>query len=279
MKNKLLVQLSLLIFATFSSLHLFGQLSGYYQQDFEGSFPPQGWQTVNVSDASYYWQQSPFTVYSGNYSVYIGSAIGQGEDWLILPQFTVAASDSFSFWLTAESLGFTDSTEVLVSTTDANLSSFTTVIATLSDGDNYPPVTNLYQYHAYSLSAFAGQEVYVAFRNRNYEGDGVYIDLVSIGALLGTGITQSSPDNFNLSTYPNPFTKVTSVLISLDQASAVRISIVDVMGKEVEELCNKMLSPGSQQVTWNASGYPAGVYFCKVIVNGNVTTHRLVKLN
>src|SRR4249920_708341 len=110
MKNKLTFQLLLFVFAMFGSFHVFGQLSGYYQQDFEGSFPPEDWQTINVLDPSYYWQHSPYTVYSGDFSVYNGSAIGQGEDWLILPQFSVVASDSFSFWFTAESLGFTDST-------------------------------------------------------------------------------------------------------------------------------------------------------------------------
>src|SRR6188768_1842810 len=107
MKPKLLPQLLVIVSVILSSAHGFGQLSDYYQQDFEGTFPPDGWKVVNVLDPAYGWQQSPYTVYAGNYSVYNGSAIGQGEDWLILPQFSVAAPDSFSFWFTAESLGFT----------------------------------------------------------------------------------------------------------------------------------------------------------------------------
>jgi len=277
--KKFVLQFSLLIFAIFGSFNIFGQLSGFYQQDFEGSFPPEDWQVINVLGPTYYWQQSPYEVYSGNYSVYIGSAIGQGEDWLILPQFSVVASDSFSFWLTAESLGFTDSTVILVSTTDDDLPSFTNVLAILSDGVNYPPVANLYQYHAYSLSAFAGQDVYVAIRNRNYEGDGVYIDLVSIGSQLGTEITHVNPVNLNFSSYPNPFTKSSSLSFSLDQTATVQISIIDVMGQEVAELCNETLSQGSHQIIWNASGNSAGVYFYRVIVNGNFSTYRLVKLD
>ena len=268
-----------LVFTTFGSSQVFGQLSGYYQEDFEGSFPPEDWQVVNVLDPSYGWVHSPYTVHSGQYSVYVGSAIGQGEDWLILPQFSVIASDSFSFWLTAESLGFTDSTAVLVATTDDDPSSFTNLIATLSDGVNYPPVANLYQYYAYSLSAFAGQDVYVAIKNRNYEGDGVYIDLVSIGSPLGTGVTQITSDKLKLFAYPNPFTNSFSVSFSLDQMSMVQITVVDVAGREVAEVCNKTLSSGLHEVTWNGSGYPAGVYFCKVIANGNVVTYPLLKVD
>lgn len=277
MKNKLMLQVSLLVFATFSSLSGFGQLSGYYQQDFEGSFPPQNWQTVDVLDPSYYWQQSPFTVHTGNYSVYVGSAVNQGEDWLILPQFSVVASDSFAFWLTAESLGFTDSTVILVSTSNNSLSSFTSVLATLSDGINYPSVANLYQYYAYSLSAFAGQDIYVAFKNRNYEGDGVYIDLVSIGSQTGTGLAQLNGNNFNLSAYPNPFTEFTTVGVSLDKASTVSISIVDVMGKEVKPITTKNLQSGNNKINLDLTELKSGVYFFKIESNENFQTIKLIK--
>lgn len=278
MKKKLIQLCCLLLFLIFSTFHSFAQLSGFYQEDFEGSFPPEDWQVKNILDPSYHWQQSPYEVYSGSHSVYIGSAIGQGEDWLILPQFSVAATDSFSFWLTAESLGFTDSTIILVSTTDDDLSSFTSVIATLSDGVNYHPVANLYQYHAYSLSPFAGQDVFVAFKNRNYEGDGVYIDLVSIGSQLGTGVIQGIPQYSDFSAHPNPFTNSTIIFFSIDRASTVRISIVNSIGNEVAVLCNGLLAPGSHQFNWSASTCPSGVYFCKVIVDGTSCSYHLLKL-
>src|SRR5205814_10167323 len=109
----------------------------------------------------------------------------QGEDWLILPQFTVAATDSFSFWLALPEIGYIpDSTYILVSTTDAYLSSFSNVLDTLSEGDNYPDSALDYRYYSYSLANYAGQNIYVAFKNRNIWGDGIYVDLVSIGTPL-----------------------------------------------------------------------------------------------
>jgi hypothetical protein len=279
MKSKLLLQLITVASMTFSSASVFGQLSGYYQEDFEGAFPPDGWKVVNVLDPAYGWQQSPYTVYSGNYSVYNGSAIGQGEDWLILPKFTVAASDSFSFWFTAESLGFTDTTQVLVSTTTDDLSSFTTVLATLSDGENYPPVANLYQYYAYSLSAFAGQDIYVALKNRNLEGDGVYVDLFSIGSLVATGFAESNTVQNVEAAYPNPFSTSTYINIKLTKPADVRVSIFDAMGKEISILCNANLPSGLHQIRWNAAKYPAGIYFSKIVVDKNVSDSRLMKIN
>src|SRR6185436_12793717 len=96
--------------------------------------------------------------------------------------FTVAATDSFSFWLAAGLVGWPpDSTYILVSTTDTDPSSFTALLGVLSEGDNYPITADVFQYYAYSLSPFAGQNIYVAFKNRNNNGDGIFIDLVTIG--------------------------------------------------------------------------------------------------
>jgi len=266
-----------MMLASLSTHYVLGQMSGYYQESFEGEFPPEDWQVVNVLDASYTWVHSPYTVFSGNYSVYDGSAIGQGEDWLILPQFSVVATDSFSFWFTAESLGFTDSTLILVSTSDDDLESFTNVLGILSDGMNYPPVANLYQYHAYSLSAFAGQDVYVAFKNRNNEGDGVYLDLVSIGSPLGTGMI--NPGTISFSAFPIPFREVTNIFFSINKSSTVRVSIFDELGNELAVIDDGILSTGKYHVTWDGSDYAPGIYFCRMIVDENVFNYRLVKSN
>ena len=108
------------------AFHASGQISGYYQEDFEGTFPPNGWQTVDVADPANVWEQSATEPYSGNMSAHINySGVGiLGDDWLILPQFSAVASDSFSFWMAADFLPYPpDSTFIMVSTTDANISS------------------------------------------------------------------------------------------------------------------------------------------------------------
>jgi len=171
--------------AAMCSLNVCGQLSGYYQEDFEGTFPPAGWQVQNVLDSTYSWMQSTVAHHSGTHSAFIhysSSDTIQGEDWLILPQFTVAANDSFSFWLAPNFVPYPpDSTVILVSTSDSDILSFTTVLATLSQGDNYPDAPNVFKHYVYSLSGFAGQNIYVGIRNRNLDGDGVFVDLVTIG--------------------------------------------------------------------------------------------------
>src|SRR6185295_12303342 len=101
MKRKLLQLAFATIAATMFSLNVSGQLSGYYQEDFEGTFPPSGWQTVDVLDPTAVWMQLTDIAYSGTHSTFLqwSDYYAPGEDWLILPQFTVGASDSLSFWM------------------------------------------------------------------------------------------------------------------------------------------------------------------------------------
>ncbi|HMT30307.1 MAG TPA: choice-of-anchor J domain-containing protein, partial [Bacteroidia bacterium] len=172
-------------------------LSGIYVEGFEGTFPPAGWQVIDVQDPTYMWAQSAVAPLEGTQSAYMSytTTIGvTGEDWLIMPQFSVISTDSLSFYLRPEFLPYPpDTTLILVSTTDSSLSSFTTVLGTLAEGLNYP-VTQTYGYYTFSLSAFAGQDIYVAFVNINDYGDGIYIDKVTIGTKPAADVTSASID-------------------------------------------------------------------------------------
>src|SRR5438552_564540 len=79
-------------FAMACPLNVWSQLSGFYQEDFEGTFPPAGWQVQNVLDSAYTWAQTTAAHHSGTHSAYIhysSSNTFKGEDCLILPQFSV----------------------------------------------------------------------------------------------------------------------------------------------------------------------------------------------
>jgi hypothetical protein len=82
------------------------------------------------------------------------------------------------------------------------------------------------------------------------------------------GITQNSsavPDNYSLyQNYPNPFNPSTSIKFDIPKQSLVRISVYDVIGREVETLVNKDLFSGEYSVDWNASAFPSGVYFYRI---------------
>jgi hypothetical protein len=159
-------------------------VSGYYQEGFEATtFAPTGWQVVNQSGPSYTWARSVTQAHLSTASAFIRYDAGTGLDWLITPHYNVtAASDSLVFWMRLAYQGYApDSLAIKVSTTDSATSSFTTTLLHLREGVNYPPNATTWYRYAVSLQNYNGQQIYLAFKHYNANGDGLYIDNVAIG--------------------------------------------------------------------------------------------------
>jgi hypothetical protein len=94
-------------------------------------------------------------------------------------------------------------------------------------------------------------------------------------------ISSNVPSGFSLSqNYPNPFNPSTTIKFDIpyvkSKNSNVKIVVYDILGKQLADLVNKELSPGSYKVDWNASNYPSGVYFCELITDGFFQTRKMV---
>lgn len=96
------------------------------------------------------------------------------------------------------------------------------------------------------------------------------------------GITQTSsevPDKFNLEqNYPNPFNPVTNIEFDIPKSSYVKLSVISILGKEVQTLVNQHLNPGIYRADWNASDFPSGIYFYKLETESFVNTKRMILL-
>lgn len=68
----------------------------------------------------------------------------------------------------------------------------------------------------------------------------------------------------NAVVFPNPSSQSTSVLFSLNQTERVNVMLLDVTGKELQNLAEEKMQAGNHQVPIDTSKLPAGVYFCKV---------------
>ena len=60
--------------------------------------------------------------------------------------------------------------------------------------------------------------------------------------------------------YPNPFNPSTTVEYAIPEISNVKISILDITGREVDILINGIQTPGFHQIKWDAQNLPAGIY-------------------
>ena len=90
------------------------------------------------------------------------------------------------------------------------------------------------------------------------------------------------PTEFSLhQNYPNPFNPTTKIKFDIPQTvrgekSKVKLSVYDMSGKEIAELVNKELQPGSYEYNFDGSGLPSGVYFYKLQSGSFIKTKRMV---
>lgn len=63
---------------------------------------------------------------------------------------------------------------------------------------------------------------------------------------------------------PNPFNPSTTISFTTSDAGNVSIDVYNVAGQKIDTIANEFLSTGSHSVTWDASGFSAGVYFYTV---------------
>ncbi len=91
--------------------------------------------------------------------------------------------------------------------------------------------------------------------------------------------TTDVPTQFQLEqNYPNPFNPTTTIAYQLPTAGTVSLAVYDVLGREVARLVNEMKQPGSYNALWDASSFPSGMYFYRLVAGGFVQTKRLVIL-
>ncbi len=156
----------------------------YITEGFETLFPPDGWET-NSSMIPYNWIKAahcnnfphwnfgnwniPTGVDMGDYSAYCTyeglDRLRWTSQWLITPQImNVQAGDSISFWYGNAGRNFREYVEIRLSTTDSDTLSFTTVVDTFDYNQNGTSQICCWRYESYDLSAYAGQNIYIAIR-------------------------------------------------------------------------------------------------------------------
>lgn len=90
------------------------------------------------------------------------------------------------------------------------------------------------------------------------------------GILTGvTPVSNEIPEKFSLGqNYPNPFNPRTVIRCMLPVAGMVTLKVFDELGREIETLANEDLKAGTYEVDFDGSKYSSGVYYYKLMVNG-----------
>lgn len=87
------------------------------------------------------------------------------------------------------------------------------------------------------------------------------------------------PSTFALEqNYPNPFNPGTVIGFRVKSRESISLKIFDVLGREVATLVEGVFEPGIHTRTWDAAGFPSGIYICSAQSAGSAQSRKIVLL-
>jgi len=140
-----------------------------------------------------------------------------------------------------------------------------------------------------------GNQKFVLFYNNGlpfYNHEAKYVKTDSAGNIYVSGVSHNSNGNYDIATikysilsnvnpissifpkesklhqnYPNPFNPSTQIQFDLHKSSYTKLIVYNILGKEIIKLIDEKLDAGSYKVDFEASAYPSGVYFYKLMAD------------
>jgi len=97
----------------------------------------------------------------------------------------------------------------------------------------------------------------------------VNLDVESPPATLPTEYQLSRP-------YPNPFNPTLTVEFYIPECSKVKISVFDVLGREIDVIVNEEFSRGHYKRRWDGCLFPSGIYFVNMNSNSYHKTEKVL---
>jgi len=80
-----------------------------------------------------------------------------------------------------------------------------------------------------------------------------------------------------LKLFPNPTDGTTTLSLELESAGNLTITLNDLLGSELFELHNAFTDVGTFTKTFSMEKLPVGVYYLKIIHNGNTKVEKVIK--
>jgi hypothetical protein len=137
-------------------------------------------------------------------------------------------------------------------------------------------VGNARQGNSVSLSS-DGNTAIVGGRDDNGSAGAAWV--FTRGASSVWGQSEEVPRQSGLAqNYPNPFNPSTTIKFELLKTAGVKLSVFDILGREVSVLVNERKDAGVHEVKFDGSNLASGVYFYRLQAGDFVQTKRLLLL-
>lgn len=129
------------------------------------------------------------------------------------------------------------------------------------------PHYQLVKYKSLSPSNAAFLRI-ILFSSRENTSEG-YWDDISANSELSID-DEGSNNEISLNNYPNPFNQMTKIKFIIPKSCYVSLKIYDVLGSEVADLLNGILSEGIYYIDFDSGSLQSGYYFNRLIANNEV---------
>ena len=91
-------------------------------------------------------------------------------------------------------------------------------------------------------------------------------------------VEEEEKENFLSQNYPNPFNPITTIKYEIIYESFVKLTVYDVIGREVKTLVNEYLSSGEYEVVFNGTDLMSGIYYYKLEAENFVEVKKMILL-
>jgi hypothetical protein len=269
---------------------------GPYSESFENPGVPANWTLINVDNDAVTWQQTDSASYDQSYSFMIAGAQDppNSVDMLQMPSMDILHNQNnifqFAYAYRQQTTTQNDVLKIEGSTdcggTWSSIYSMSAAYMANGSGgtstDNFVPASN--EWKVYTISSASNWQNYKSSSNvlvrfnftegSNGYGNNIYIDAINFSS--PTGINELTKSiQFNL--YPNPTTSETNVSFKLDDPATIKVTVLDVTGREVLPAVENKYSAGEQTISINKNNTLAkGVYFVNLSFNGAKMSSKLV---
>ena len=143
--------------------------------------------------------------------------------------------------------------------------------ATLGNKDDLLMITN------------SENQTLMVWADGRYDMGDIYAQNVNLNGSLGnvpTGAHSSTPkfpDGYSLEqNYPNPFNPSTIISWQLAVGSYVKITVLDLTGREVVVLVNNMQPAGKHRLEFDGRRLASGIYFYRLQTNNFIETKKMI---
>ncbi len=105
----------------------------------------------------------------------------------------------------------------------------------------------------------------------------LYLIRAYVGFDNTTKVVEMTPNGFKLEqNYPNPFNPETKIRFTLEKPGNTKVTVYDIMGRELGIILNDFRPAGQHEVTFKAANYSSGVYYYKLENGNNVSIKKMM---